>query len=288
MVNGQRLFKWTALILVIALMLVACERPLQRDTVVEEPIVEEVEEIAEPETVEEVEEEVEEQPPRPEATPVVEPEPEEDVVEEETPEVVEPVEEEAVEEEAVEEEVVEEEAVEEVVTEETTAPLPDTHTVVAGENLYRIGLKYGLSWVVLAQYNNIANPNDIKAGQVLRIPTTDAEPAPTPSPALETTYTVRAGDNLFRIGLAYGINWTQIAEANGIVNPNQIYAGQVLKIPVSAPGPAPQFTHTVQRGETLFLISLRYGVPWPAIAEANNLTPPYVIYVGQTLVIPGG
>ncbi len=164
-----------------------------------------------------------------------------------------------------------------------------THTVAAGENLYRIGLQYGISWVTLAEINGLANPNDIKVGQVLQLseaatPTVE----PTPSPLTETTYTVQIGDNLYKIGLAYGITWVQIAEANGIVNPNQILVGQVLKIPVEAPGPAPQFTHTVLPGETLYLISLQYGIAWPTIAEANSLESPYVIYAGQTLVIPGG
>lgn len=174
-------------------------------------------------------------------------------------------------------------------TETAVAEPPATHTVVAGENLYRIGLKYGISWVTLAQINKLADPNNIKVGQVLQLSSTTALVAePTPSPLTETTYTVRRGDTLFRIGLAYGINWVQIAEANGIVNPNQIFAGQVLKIPVQASGPAPQFTHTVKAGETLYLISLQYGVAWPTIAAANKLESPYVIYVGQTLVIPGG
>ncbi|MFZ1397030.1 MAG: LysM domain-containing protein, partial [Candidatus Promineifilaceae bacterium] len=103
----------------------------------------------------------------------------------------------------------------------------------------------------------------------------------------ETTYIVQAGDNLFRIGLKFGISWVQIAEANGLVNPNLIAAGDELKIPVDTPGPAPAFSHVVKPGETLFLISLQYGVAWPTIAEANNITSPYVIYVGQTLEIPG-
>jgi LysM repeat protein len=169
------------------------------------------------------------------------------------------------------------------------AAMPATHTVAAGENLYRIGLHYGVSWVTLAQLNNITNPNRIVVGQLLRLPGANgAVPTPTPSPHVETMHTVRVGENLYRIGRAYNISWTLIAEANGLVNPNQIYVGQVLKIPVSAPGPTPQFTHVVQRGETLFLISLRYGVAWPTVAQANNISSPYVIYAGQTLVIPGG
>ena len=173
-------------------------------------------------------------------------------------------------------------------TPELISTTPVTHTVQAGENLYRIGLKYGISWVRLAEYNRLSNPNRLTVGQVLKLTDGDTPPVdPTPSPSTETTYIVKAGDNLFRIGLAYGVSWVQIAEANGIVNPNQIKVGQELKIPVSAPGPKPGFTHLVKRGETLFLISLRYGIPWTAIAEANNISSPYVIYVGQTLSIPG-
>lgn len=168
--------------------------------------------------------------------------------------------------------------------------VPATHTVAAGENLYRIGLKYGISWVAIASENGLANPNLLTVGQVLKLPGASAptpDPEPTPSPQTETTYVVKAGDNLFRIGVQFGISWIQIAEANGLVNPNLIKVGDELKIPVNTPGPAPQFSHVVKQGETLFLISLQYGVAWPAIAETNNLTSPYVIYVGQTLEIPG-
>ncbi len=168
----------------------------------------------------------------------------------------------------------------------TTTTIPATHTVAAGENLYRIGLKYGISWVAIANANNLANPNILRVGQVLTLPGSTT-PGPTPSPGTETTYVVQPGDNLYRIGLRFGISWVQIAEANGLVNPNVIRVGDELKIPVDAPGPAPAFSHVVKPGETLFLISLQYGVPWPSIAEANNLTSPYIIYVGQTLEIPG-
>ncbi len=44
------------------------------------------------------------------------------------------------------------------------------HVVQPGENLFRIALKYNLDYFYLAQYNNIANPAAIYAGQQLRIP----------------------------------------------------------------------------------------------------------------------
>ena len=174
----------------------------------------------------------------------------------------------------------------------TTTNTTGTHTVVAGDNLYRIGLQYGVSWVVLAQYNNLPNANSIVVGQMLRIPTaapdgTAATPTPVPVPSDGTTYTVQAGDTLAKIGQTYGIDWRLIAEANGIINPNRILVGDELKIPSNTPGPIADLTHEVQAGETLFIISLNYGVTWTQIAEANELATPYVIYPGQILVIPG-
>lgn len=311
MVYRRALYRVTALLLLLSLLLVSCERPLQsrRDTT---PV--EVATVAVPEAVPEetaisatatpepvaVEstatvEQATDQSPRPEVTPTAEatPEPEEAAPEpdESAEDVAAPEAEEAAESEAPEAEAAAQQEAQEAAAAQTT-PAPQagaaatTHTVAPGENLYRIGLRYGVSWSVLAQHNNITNPNSIRVGQVLRIPGTEAIPISTP--ALETTYVVQRGDNLYRIGRAFNISWTQIAEANGLVNPNHVYVGQVLKIPVSAPGPTRPFTHVVSPGETLFHISLRYGVSWQAIAQANNLTPPYVIYVGQPLVIPGG
>jgi len=78
-----------------------------------------------------------------------------------------------------------------------------------------------------------------------------------------------------------------VAEANGLTAPNQIYVGQPLKIPTDAPGPTPDFTHQVHRGETLTGIARQYGLSPDALAAANALAAPYVIYPGQGLVIPG-
>jgi LysM repeat protein len=45
-----------------------------------------------------------------------------------------------------------------------------TYVVQRGDNLFRIALRYNLSYLYLAQYNGIANPARIYVGQVLRIP----------------------------------------------------------------------------------------------------------------------
>jgi LysM repeat protein len=47
-------------------------------------------------------------------------------------------------------------------------------------------------------------------------------------------------------------------------------------------------TYYVQRGDTLNKIARYFGVSWRAIANANGLTNPNRIYVGQRLYIPAG
>lgn len=54
-------------------------------------------------------------------------------------------------------------------------------------------------------------------------------------------------------------------------------------------GPAPcicRFYYTVQPGESLYLIGLKFGVSWLDIAEVNGIYPPYSLYIGQRLMIP--
>ena len=46
-------------------------------------------------------------------------------------------------------------------------------------------------------------------------------------------------------------------------------------------------SHTVQKGESVWLISQKYGTTINAVASANNIPSSYLIYPGQVLIIPG-
>ncbi|MCU0488391.1 MAG: LysM peptidoglycan-binding domain-containing protein [Anaerolineales bacterium] len=52
------------------------------------------------------------------------------------------------------------------------------YTVRHGDTLYKIGLKFGVTWKYLVQLNDLANPNKIYSGQVLCVATKSAPPPP--------------------------------------------------------------------------------------------------------------
>lgn len=167
------------------------------------------------------------------------------------------------------------------------------HVVRAGENLFRIALRYGVTVDALARANGLSDASHIYVGQRLTIPGGNGgAPAPAPSPDTPSVHVVQAGENLYRIALRYGVSYQALAAANGIANPNHIYVGQRLTIPGGAtpsPQPSPSGqTYTVRRGDTLSAIALRYGVSMWALARANGISNPSFIYVGQVLRIPDG
>ncbi|MBM4424926.1 MAG: LysM peptidoglycan-binding domain-containing protein [Chloroflexi bacterium] len=107
-----------------------------------------------------------------------------------------------------------------------------THTVQAGETLFRIALNHGVSVDALRSANGIVG-NIIYTGQVLVIPGAATNTTPESQPAAASSsgvHVVQRGENLFRIGLKYGVSVSAIQTANGLAG-NTIYVGQRLTIP---------------------------------------------------------
>ena len=123
--------------------------------------------------------------------------------------------------------------------------------------------------------------------------TATAAPAPTSAsvPSSSTVdYTVQWGDTLSSIAYAYDTTVEAIMALNGLSDPGYIRVGQALKV-VGAPGSvsvSPGGDYTVQQGDTLFSIALRYGTTVDAIQRANGIVNVWYIQVGQRLVIPQG
>jgi LysM repeat protein len=100
------------------------------------------------------------------------------------------------------------------------------YTVKSGDSLSAIAIKYGTTYQELAKYNNISNPNLIKVGQQIKIPSGKVTIT---SP--DKIYVVKRGDTLSSIAAKYGTTYQELAKYNGISNPNVIKVGQQIKIP---------------------------------------------------------
>ena len=108
-----------------------------------------------------------------------------------------------------------------------------TVEVQPGETLSALAARYGTTAAALAAANGITNPNLIEAGTVLRLPHPATPAAAGAQAAVATvgTVTVHPGDTLTSLAAHYGTTAAALAAANGITNPNVVFAGLQLKLP---------------------------------------------------------
>ena len=112
-------------------------------------------------------------------------------------------------------------------------------------------------------------------------------------------YKVVSGDNLTKIAKAHNTTVGELVQLNNIANPNLIFVGQEIKIPVvleakpavtSAPAaatPAPAtITYKIKPGDNLTKIAKEYGTTVEALVRLNNIANPNLIYAGADLIVP--
>ncbi len=201
------------------------------------------------------------------------------------------------------------------------------HVVGKGENLNMISLLYRVDKQDIIDRNGLQSET-LEEGQQLIIPPVSAkeEPKtigqvieegtqpitetivevidvqrplpPTPPAAKPSTgyYTVKNGDNLYRIAKKYGVSPEDIVRANNKDN-QMVFVGEKLKIPSGSTASTDDTPatgevdhgykvglHTVEQGENLYRVSLKYNMTIDAIKKLNNLDGD-TIEVGQKLKV---
>ncbi len=149
------------------------------------------------------------------------------------------------------------------------------YIVQKGDTLYGIANKFDISVTDLKTLNNLTN-NTLKIGQKLLI-------SKETSPSQElSTYIVEKGDTLYGIANKFQTTVDELKTLNNITT-NTLLPGQQIIVPNSTIIPdeeepmtpeeeQPYIIYTVQKGDSLWKISQKYGIPVNEIINFNNLS----------------
>ncbi|MEH7505697.1 LysM peptidoglycan-binding domain-containing protein [Neobacillus drentensis] len=96
------------------------------------------------------------------------------------------------------------------------------HVVTAGENLWTISTKYGVSIQTIVELNGLPSVNTIAPGLALYLPDN--------LPPLRF-YRIKAGDHIWNLAQQFKIAPLAILAANPGINPNQLMIGQTINVP---------------------------------------------------------
>lgn len=153
------------------------------------------------------------------------------------------------------------------------------------------------SWIGF-QYTDVGNVSGINGyvdrnkftEEIFLSDKTQVPDVSNPNPPDETgttTIIIQRGDTLSEIALKYNTTVARLVELNKIANPDLIYAGEILVVPIkNEDGTSDDSVYIVQRGDTLYSIAQRYNTTVNALVFANQIKNPNLIFVGQRLTIP--
>ncbi len=133
-----------------------------------------------------------------------------------------------------------------------TASAPFLYTVAQDDTLSEIADKFGVDFIIIMALNGLSNESVLFVGEELVIPDPNMLlPDPTSFPenlsrGTEIDYLVLPGDTVAIIAEKFLSTEDGIIDANELDNPNEIFVGQILKVPIRlvtpTPGPSPTAT----------------------------------------------
>lgn len=95
-------------------------------------------------------------------------------------------------------------------------------------------------------------------------------------------HTVKRDDSLWNLARSYGVPLEHIVEVNNINPEDSLIVGQALIIP----SPSESKIHKVTKGESLWSIARQYGVSLQELINANQISNPALLSIGQLIKIP--
>ena len=100
-------------------------------------------------------------------------------------------------------------------------------------------------------------------------------------PAPASVYITAEGDTAAQVARLTRCDPSLLAAVNGVGQEEPLPAGRLLTLCEE-----PALRHTVEAGDTLWALSRAYGCDPAQLAAVNGLEPPYLIFPGQSLLLP--
>ncbi|MCC6435408.1 MAG: LysM peptidoglycan-binding domain-containing protein [Acidimicrobiales bacterium] len=151
------------------------------------------------------------------------------------------------------------------------------YTVRPGDTLYSIAKRFGTTAAELTTRNALVNAGQIRAGSILIVPAVPDGGAPrfdTQAGTVAINYTVVSGDTLNSIARRFGTSAATLASSNGISNPNTIFVGQVISIPLGTRTGTPEDGPTLRPSDVGDpALSMPGGAPVPTAPTTPTPTP---------------
>lgn len=170
-----------------------------------------------------------------------------------------------------------------------SANMPAEHTVKKGETLFGICKKYGCTTAAVEELNPALKKRSIYEGEKLVMPN-GKNTAKSQKQSGVTVHEVKKGETVYSIATDYQVKPTDIERLNPAVKKDGLKAGKPLIMPSTSKyladknSSADYRVHQVQKDETVFSISKKFGVS-PSDVMANNDVKQGV-KAGQLLALP--
>ena len=175
------------------------------------------------------------------------------------------------------------------------------HSVLPNQSYWSIANDNNINFFDLLKLNNATQSSLLNVGDTVLLPSNDIKNF--------DIHKVVSGDSYFKISKLYNVNFFELLELNNATQSSLLEIGDVVIIPkasnntsltssntswdtnnTSSNNPGQNSitytTHTVKSGDTLWNISIQYGIPLQEVLNANNLTENSNLSIGMTLKIP--
>ncbi|MFO8060644.1 MAG: LysM peptidoglycan-binding domain-containing protein [Bacillota bacterium] len=170
----------------------------------------------------------------------------------------------------------------------SACPEGNYYTIQSGDNFSDVAQKFNVSLDDMLEANPLADPEDLRPGQVICVPVA-IPPAICPEGSRE--YTIRRGDTFFVLARRFNTTVEAIRRANPDVDPESLLIGMTICIPeppAPPPSECPEGTrqYTIEAGDTLFRLADHHNTTVDAIIDANPGIDPDRLRIGQRICLP--